>query len=186
MIPGYVLLDTSSAEGGLCLMDHRAAHSRVIFEKLKRENESQPLAIQSLLVPYTLALTPQEASALHLVIDNLNQLGIHIKEFGKSTFIIDAIPAPFGKIDISAFARSLIETLLNDPHMDFQSEIEKRIALMASRVSMSSQSKLSLHEAQSLTQQLFRCHHPYLCPFGKPTIVTINKDELAKYFQCPR
>lgn len=180
-IPGYILIDVAD---GLSLMDQKAAHSRVVFEKLQRQEGAMSVVeVQNLLVPYTLELSPQEASSINLVIDDLNTLGIQIKEFGGSTYIIDAVPTIFGDIDMPAFARELVASLLEGTEADVQREFKKRIAFIASRVSVSGRAKLSFHEAQHLIGQLYQCDHPRLCPLGKPTIVNISSEELAKYFK---
>jgi len=179
-ISGYILIDVAD---GLSLVNQKFAHSRVVFEKLKRQGEQNAVEVQNLLVPYTLELTPQEASAINLVIDELNTLGIQIKEFGGATYIIDAVPTIFGDIDMPAFSRELVASLVEGSEADVQREVEKRISFIASRVSVSSRAKLSFHEAQHLIGQLYQCDHPHLCPLGKPTIVNISSEELAKYFK---
>ncbi|MEC7839186.1 MAG: DNA mismatch repair endonuclease MutL [Chlamydiota bacterium] len=178
-IQGYILLETSE---GLSLVDQKAAHSRVVFEKLRRQKEESSIEVQALLVPYTLELTPQEASALSVVVDNLNRIGIQIKEFGGNTYIIDAVPTIFGDIDVPAFATEMVQGILEGGDGDQKRELEKRIASIASRVSVSGKVKLSFMEAQHLIEQLFQCDQPQMCPKGKSTIITIGNAELAQRF----
>ena len=186
-IPGYILLEPFEWDGckreGLCLMDQKAAHSRIIFEKIKQNSTDKPLEIQSLLVPYTLTTTSHEASTLSLVMDQINALGIQIKEFGKNTFIIDAIPVIFGSLDIVAFAKELIHSLSQEFKPELLYEIEKRLAMIAARSSLSTKLKLSNMEAQGLIDKLFNCSHPYLCPLGKPVIVNLGNLEIAALFK---
>lgn len=183
----FILVDASSvnqgATEGLCLIDQRAAHSRIIFEKLIAEDERASIEVEHLLVPYTLQLTPVEGATLLENIDMLNSLGIHIKEFGTNTFIIDAIPKIFGSIDIESFVYDLIKGLCEaDSNDHYKQEKEKRIALAASRISISSKAKLSIEEAQELVKRLLLCKQPKICPSGKATMIHISSAELAKQF----
>lgn len=186
-IPGYILLEPFEWDGhkreGLCLMDQKAAHSRIVFENIKQKSVDKPLEVQSLLVPYTLSTTSHEASALSLAMDQINALGIQIKEFGKNTFIIDAVPVIFGSLDIVVFAKELIHSLLHESKPELLCEIEKRLAMIAARSSISTKLKLSNMEAQSLINKLFNCSHPYLCPLGKPVIVNLGNLEIAALFK---
>jgi len=186
-IPGFILLDAatlySANQAILCLADQRAVHSRVIFEKLQKTSSTQQLEIQQLLVPYILELTPLESSSLLQYVDALNDLGIHIKQFGPNTFTIDAIPAIFGSVDIASMTRDIIRGLQEYENMlDFHQEKEKRIALTASRAAISAKGKLSYQEAIHLIEQLFQCEQPYFCPLGKPTIAKVTSSDMLRYF----
>jgi DNA mismatch repair protein MutL len=184
----YILIDAStvdeSSKEGLCLVDQRAAHCRVIFERLIEQEEKRGIEVEQLLVPYTLELTPIESAALLNNIEMLNELGIHIKEFGPNTFTIDGIPKIFGSIDIKSFVYDLIKGLCDaDGGDSYKQEKEKRIALAASRISISSKAKLSIQEAEELVKNLLRCKNPKICPSGKATMIHISSAELAKQFQ---
>ena len=58
----------------------------------------------------------------------------------------------------------------------------KRIALAASRAAISGDKRLSIPEGQSIMNQLALCEHPFHCPSGKPILVQITGEELAKLF----
>jgi len=186
-IPRFILVDGASIEEngieGLCLIDQRAAHCRVIFEKLLNREKNAVIEIQQLLIPYTLQLTPQESALLCDHLPQLNALGIDIKEFGPHTFIVEAIPQIFGSIDVQAFIHQTLQTLEDEPSdQTLMQERQKQIALIASRIAISTKSKLSLEEAQNLTQQLLNCQQPKICPNGKPTMVQMPGEMLAKLF----
>lgn len=198
-IPRYILLDASSdneffskaplkapnsSSRGLLLIDQKAAHSRIIFEKLQQRNIDSPISQQSLLIPYTLEVSPFEADTLRDSISTLNHMGFQIQEFGSDTFLIDAIPQIIGTNDIKLLIGDILNAL-RDTHGEkpLQEEKYKRIALAASRAAVAQDRRLSLDEAQGIINQLCRCQHPYQCPQGKPTFVQLSPDELAKQFQ---
>lgn len=186
-LPRFILVDASSLDPesmeGLCLIDQRAAHCRIIFEKLIDQEQHQKIEVQPLLVPYTLEVTPLESAVLLDNLDLLNRFAIHLKEFGPHTFTLDAIPQIFGSIDMESFVRDLVKGLCEvDGALDIKQEKERRIAFTASRIAISNRVKLSSEEAQSLVKQLLLCKQPKLCPSGKPTMIHISSADLAKQF----
>lgn len=194
-LPRYVLLDVSTlgekfssamlSKDGLCLIDQKAGHARIIFEKLLKLNKAERhIELQSLLIPYTLEMNAVDSAILGEHLLDLNQIGIEIKEFGAQTYIVDAIPQIFGNIDVATFIKDIVQGMrdVQDDKM-YKREIERRIAISASRASMSADRRLTLDEAQMLVNQLVQCEMPFVCPFGKPTIVSLSAAELAKQFQ---
>lgn len=172
----FILIDQSL--DGLCLVDQKAAHSRVIFERLIQQQKKTPeIPVQSLLIPHTIQLSLQEAGLVRDHVELLNQLGIHIHESGPNSFLIDALPQIFGNTDIQAFIRDL----LSNPD-NLTRDKEKQIALAASRASVSKNKRMALDEAQSLMAQLMKCENPHHCPLGKAIMAQISQDELIKYF----
>lgn len=187
----YILVDSSTfpekafLKGGFCLVEQKAAHSRIIFERLlqKTESENAPLAIQRLLIPYTLEATPLEATLLRDNLEGLNKLGMEIHEIGPNAFIVDALPQIFGNADLQTLISNLVHGLQEfQENRILQKEKIKHIALAASRAAVSSEKKLSITEAQTLVNQLMECQTPYFCPQGKPTIAYVSSDELNKQF----
>jgi DNA mismatch repair protein MutL len=176
-IPSYIIVDPVSfdkfGKEGLCLVDQRAAHSRIVFEKLSHENKERSIPMQSLLIPYTLHSTVLLAEQ----IDLLNSFGISIRECGPRIFIIDAIPQAFGNTDVKEFVEEIVQNM-----HEISDKTAHQIAAAASRAAISKNKRLSFEEAQVLLNQLMRCQLPYQCPFGKPIIKLISSDQLAKQF----
>lgn len=192
VIKRYVLLDPASVASpelngmrdGICLLDQRAAHSRIIFEKLSDAHEAaKDLPVQALLIPYTLDMSPFEASVLRGNLEEFNGMGIQIEEFGQNTFIVSAIPELFGNADVPSLINEMVHNLreLGDGKA-LRREKERLIAMAAGRAAVSADRKLTLTEAQGLVSQLMECRMPYQCPQGKPTITHLASDELAKQF----
>lgn len=180
-IPRFVLIERE--EGGISLIDQRAAHARVIFEKMMKQEEGKEIEVQSLLIPHTVETTVLEALVIREQIPFLNGLGIQLKEFGQNSFLIDGLPAIFGNIDVNAFVADLLHAAQEERQAHaFHKETEKRVAILASRVAMRATKKLSIEEARGLVAQLMECEKPFQCPAGKPTIVHLSENDLIKQF----
>lgn len=189
-ISGYILLDAppfsqNPPNEGLCLVDQRKAHARVIFERLlDHSTNSKPIPIQSLLIPYSLETTPAEDAVLKDNIDLLQASGIHIHEAGPSHYLIDALPQVFGNTDIQRVIKDIIQSLGEGSKEALAQEHKlQTIALMAGRNAVTRTQRLSLVEAKLLLDQLMRCQHPTICPKGNAIFAFISNDELSKQFQ---
>jgi DNA mismatch repair protein MutL len=199
-IPCYIILDGSLSHpfiekgcrhpeiGGMLLIDQKNAHSRILFEKLSQMQSGCPIAQQALLIPHSIELPPHESEALRTAIPSLNKMGIHIREFGAHTFLIDSIPQMFGSGNLDILIAHIIHDLRSLHTCQTSEQIvlrdqAKRIAQAAVRAAGPLQRRLSLLEAQSILDQLAGCQQPYLCPSGKPILAQVTLDELAKLFQ---
>lgn len=183
-LKSYIILDGSSLQksSGICLVSHKAAHARIIFEKLIKQSTG-PQEVQALLIPHPFSTTPVDSPIMLENLSCLNQLNIGIHQTGPNAFLINEIPQFFGNTDLDSFVSELIQHLraYKDTESLYQ-EQAKRIAVAASRAAISTNVRLTLIEAQSLIDQLMRCEAPYQCPSGKPTMTFLSEEELEKRF----
>jgi len=194
IISRFILLDAVGSEdfikngssmqnkGGLIVVSQKAAHSRIIYEKLMNNEPTNSLAHQALLIPHPIEVAPFEAEALRKSLPLLNQMGLHIQEFGPSSFIINAIPQIFGNANLDILIKDIIHGLRENGENHLEQEKTKLIALTASRAAVCHDRRLTIEEAQGILDQLVKCKQPYICPMGKPTLVQMTTDELAKLF----
>ncbi len=183
-IPGYLILETPGPDK-LILIDQRGAHARILYEKLMQQDNKQSLALQSLLTPHHLELTPFDANALRNILPLFHKLGIDIQECKPGYFLIDAVAQIFEKTNIKSFVMDVVHQALEEGSSEEQIFNEKRakqLALEASKIAMSSHHRLSQSEAQGLTDQLFACQHPNFCPSGKKIMAILTAEDLAGLF----
>lgn len=189
---GFVLIDSVSAKlsgltkdvvGGLCLVDQKAAYARVYYEKLLNRSSSER-ELQTLLIPVQLEFSVPEARLLRLHLEQLNQMGFAIREFGDHTFLIDAYPNFVRKDDLANCLNQIVHELLEAQETRKLEQIrEEKLALAACRVVISGNKRLSLDEASGLIDQLFSCENPFQCPFGKPVVVYWSPERLPELFK---
>jgi len=178
------LIGTSSTkqEGGLFLLDQKAAYARIHYEQLLCKASGRE-DIQPLLIPLTMHLSVAEFQAIQGHIDLLNQMGFSLREFGESSILIDAFPSFIKQEQLQACIQAMTQDLIEmHSSRQIQSRREEQLALSACRSSLPSTVRLSLEEAQSLLQQLLQCDIPGKCPFGKMTCLYFSSEEIAKWF----
>lgn len=173
---------STKREGGLLLLDQRAAYSRIHYEKLLKRPSSKET--QPLLIPLTLHFSPNEFRAMREFAPLLNEMGFGLREFGQETFLIDAYPQFIKEEGLQTCIEQLLHDLI-DKQASRELDIHKEayLALMASKASLPTAKRLSLEEAQELVTHLLACEIPSQCPFGKSTCLYLSPEELAKWFQ---
>lgn len=179
-VPGYIILDPSSNQS-LCLIEQRRAHHRVLYERLiKKANDRTVSSSQILLVPYTLEFNPIELIVLKDYLEDLEKLGFNMREFGKNTYVVDAIPSYFSEKDVETSIKALLNDLREERSM--KTDKEKQLSYHTSHAIIKKSTRLSLIESQHLVDQLLQCQMPYQCPMGNPTHLFLTQEDLIKMF----
>lgn len=172
------------SDAGLVLIDHHAAHERILYEKLKRRADDHPSAAQKLLVPETLEVNFSEAEILGQMMADLKTLGLEIEPFGKNTFVIKAVPVMLSGREIKPLIYEIVEKAAAEGYSpgvkDFMDECRR---VMACHGAMRARQTLGGQQMRKLLEQLDECENPSHCPHGRPTWVRWDLDTLEKSFK---
>ena len=172
------------AEGpvGLYLIDQHAAHERILFEEfMAARSTSQPSA-QRTLDAVTVELPVQAAALVEEHLDALAAVGLVLEPFGGQTFRIRAVPAVLADRDPAEAVQAIIEDLETGAKPG-QAALEEQIILhICKAAAVKAGQVLSMAEMQALVRQLERCASPHTCPHGRPTLIHISAEQLAKEF----
>jgi len=168
-----------SASDGLCIVDHHAAHERIIYEKLK---DGVGLTEARLLFPLEVKLTIREHGVLKDQIDKIPF--IEIEDFGADTFIIRAMPVEFDGADMAKILSDIASSLID---MTTESPVEQIIDMIAKKIACHSSVRgkkiLSSTELDRLLKDLDNAKDPHHCPHGRPTRLFFSQNELGKMFK---
>jgi DNA mismatch repair protein MutL len=164
------------------LIDQHAAHERIVFEQLSA-NARAHAAAEPLLLPYTFEVRPEEAEKLDATLDALAAGGLHIEPFGERAYRVTATPArlvhagrtrPF---DVAEFVECLSDDVRG-------LDADQRVwASLACHSVVTAHEKLEYPEMTALVERLQRCENPMHCPHGRPTIVRLEADAIARLFK---
>lgn len=160
------------------LVDQHAAHERIAYESIvaaaRRYAASEPL-----LVPHVVELDAARSAALDRTIDLLREGGLEIEPFGERTYRIVATPFGYGarSFDIEGF----IDDLSDEPK---QRDVRERVwaSLACHSVTIAGE-RLEADEMTTLVERLRTCENPMHCPHGRPTMVRLGSDEIARMFK---
>ena len=172
------------SDAGLVLIDHHAAHERIVFEQLQRRAEDQSAAAQKLVVPETLELNFREADALGQMIPDLKTLGLEIEPFGKNSFVIKAVPALLTGHDLNPMIVEIVEKAVETGYSPgLQEALDQCRRVMACHASLRARQALNPEQIRQLLAQLDACEHPSHCPHGRPTWIRWDLATLEKSFK---
>lgn len=169
-------------DGRIWMIDQHTAHERVLYEAAMNNLYERQGISQRLLFDLTIELDPQEMEAFSGHQNLFNRLGFEIEPFGKNAVIIRGIPAYFERPSIEKIFRNFLSEFSDhlstgeDPVMALASSVSCHAAIKAGET-------LSQEQMQSLFNRLFECQEPYQCPHGRPTVVTISREDLEKIFK---
>lgn len=177
----YILAETRS---GLIIVDQHSAHERVLFEQLMRDFDNGRAASQRLLFPLTIRLSPAEFQAAEELAGIFERAGFELEAFGANTVIIHAVPNPHGHFDAERCFREMIAELTQgSPLVDSARNQHERVAKsFACKAAIKAGQALSEGEMSELFDRLFAAELPSHDVHGRPTILRLSLDELARRF----
>ncbi|MGC8781118.1 MAG: DNA mismatch repair endonuclease MutL, partial [Anaerolineae bacterium] len=167
---------------GLYLIDQHAAHERVLYEQFMAERAAHKLAIQPLLEPLLLDLSPEQAAIAAETLADLNQLGIAIEPFGGSSYLVRSLPAILARDDPQAALTEIIDGLARADDVVGGTREATLITMICKRAAVKAGQVLSPAEMQELVRRLEECRSPRTCPHGRPTMIYLSAVELARQF----
>ena len=178
------------AEGpeGLYLIDQHAAHERVLYERLLAERAKMAVTSQSLLEPLTMEL-PGEASGESggtPRLEFLSQLGFDIEPFGGDTYLVRAVPTMLTKGDIGQAIVEIVDGLTEggvaEAGEEAASTVERALISLVCHSAVRGGKTLSQEEMRNLIRQLEETAMPRTCPHGRPTMIHMSAEQLAREF----
>ena len=170
----------SASDEEVFFIDQHVAHERVLFEQLKRDLSSGPLASQALLFPQSLELGPGKAALLAEWHGDLAALGFALEDFGGRTVLLRAVPSLLKGEE----PRRLIEGLLDEvgaPAAGTASPIvDRALAFVACRAAVKAHAPLQREEMTRLLADLSATETPYFCPHGRPIVSRLSLKEIKR------
>lgn len=178
----YLLFENSD---GLVLLSPRAARERILFERLLSSHE-RPLHSQRLLQSVMLDLDARDVGVALEVSRQLEKAGFRISQFGQRTLRIDAVPMMLSLPRVDDFIHELIHSFSSGELRLKRSRnpFEPYATIMARQYAAREDLRPWMQAPLPLLNDLLGCEIPYCTPSGKPTMVPISLNELARKFQA--
>jgi len=169
---------------GVILIDQHAAHERIVFEQLKKQRDIKKNKAQKLLIPEIIELSYKETVVLKEMIENLQDIGFEIEQFGGNTFAVQAVPVILSDKEISPIITEIIETMVETKYCNnIENSLDKSLISIACHGAIRAGQTLVKEQMQGLLNQLDQCENPSYCPHGRPTWIQWNLEFLEKSFR---
>ena len=174
----YIIVEQGEA---VLFFDKHAAHERIRFEALKKEDH--PIMAQLLLAPVSAELSREEAAA---VLENralLERCGFETEDFGGGDVLIRQIPSDVDVEDAKALLQELAGDLLAGKTLDPDSLRDNLLHTIACKSAIKAGWQTSDEELRRLVQEVLSRDDIKYCPHGRPVCVTLTKRQLEKQFK---
>jgi DNA mismatch repair protein MutL len=175
----YVVLET---EEGMVLMDPRAAHERILFERLMAAIARGAVETQSLLIPETIALSHRDAGRLRRHLGDLKAMGVGVADFGADSFVLDELPTCLANTPGGELLAELVRAIEEGGTRGGRPWLTDLLAQAACQAAVRHRQVLSQAEIERLVVDLAQCDMPYTSPRGRPTLILTSITELNRKF----
>ena len=163
------------------LIDKHAAHERILFEKLKANQEA--ISSQLLLSPVPVRLNAEAASQLLANTALLAELGFEIDEFGDNTVLLRQIPMDLSPDAAGDAVEALAADLLKGRRESANTVRDELLHTVACKAAIKAGWENDEKELLALVKQVMANEDLKYCPHGRPICVTLSKKQLEKQFK---
>ena len=163
------------------LIDKHAAHERILFEKLKANQES--ISGQTLLQPVPVRLSPAAAGELLGNTELLEELGFEIEEFGENTVLARQIPMDLSEEAAAEALETLADDLLNGRRESRDTVRDTLLHTVACKAAIKAGWVSDEKELLAIAKAVMEREDLKYCPHGRPICVSLSQKMLEKQFK---
>ena len=176
----YILAENAQ---GLVIVDMHAAHERIVYERLKRQQSAAPLETQTLLIPAPFAATLAEMACADEHAATLLALGLELTPLAASTLAVRSCPAALAGADPVALARAVLTELAqHEASRVVERARDDLLATMACHAAVRANRQLTLTEMNALLRDMEATERSDQCNHGRPTWRQVSMKELDALF----
>ena len=167
-------------KGKLVIIDKHAAHERIIYEKLKKDNgERTP---QLLLLPVTVTLSKEEYSAVLENLELINNAGFDAEDFGNGCIIVRECPMELSTDDVADVMCEIAGRFVEKKQDVMFEKLDWIFHSVACRSAIKAGNFTSRLEMERFAKQLLSMSDIRYCPHGRPVLIEMTQRELEKNF----
>jgi DNA mismatch repair protein MutL len=176
----YIIAQTRD---GIVIVDQHAAHERIVYERLKRERETDAIERQTLLTPLIVDLDPDAAALMDAHAAELAGLGLVVEGFGPGAVMVREAPAAMAQGDLAGLVRDLAADLAaDDGAQSLERRLDRWLGTFACRHSVRSGRALKPDEMNALLRTMEATPGAGQCNHGRPTYVELKLSDIERLF----
>jgi len=166
----------------LLIIDPRAAHERVLYEKHLARLNNQPEKAQQQLFPQVLELSTADHLTMTECLDGMQRIGFDISSLGGNSYSINGLPSGVNAIDVKPIVERILEFYRNSAG-DVATNINESLARSVATALATKRGEITdTVSAEHLVQQLMNCEQPALTPNGKPVFYLLTVGAIENMF----
>lgn len=173
----------AQSDEGLYIVDQHAAQERIKYEYFREKIGEVSDDLQELLVPIVLDYPNNDAIKLKEQTKKLQEVGIHLEEFGANSFIVRAHPTWYPAGEEESIIREMIDMLLETGSVSVKKFREATAIMMSCKRSIKANHYLNEAQARILLADLAKCENPFNCPHGRPVLIHFTNSDMERMFK---
>lgn len=171
----YVVIEKGDS---LYLLDKHAAHERMLFNRLKAEEESFQ---QMLLAPVQISLGKDDYTVIIENVELLARAGFDVEDFGNSTVLVRAVPSVLSDDDVTSLIFEASASLSSGKGVELE-RLERLFETMSCRAAVKAGNFSTPEELERLAKAVLSDKEIMYCPHGRPVAMELKKREIEKQF----
>ena len=164
-----------------CIIDKHAAHERILFDRLKENQEA--ITGQTLLTPIPCQLSPAACGALLSHQAMMQELGFELDTLGENTLVLRQIPMDLSEADAADTVEEIAADLLSGRREDVSTVRDEVLHTVACKAAIKAGWRTDEKELLALIEQVMAREDLKYCPHGRPICITLSKKQLEKQFK---
>ncbi|MBE6982870.1 MAG: DNA mismatch repair endonuclease MutL [Ruminococcaceae bacterium] len=162
-------------------IDKHAAHERILFEKLKKNQEA--ISSQTLISPISCRLSPENVALLLENKAQLEALGFQLEEFGDNVLLVRQIPMDLELSQISDTLETLASDLQKGRLEQGDTIRDELLHTVACKAAIKAGWQTSEEELMVLVKEVMSREDLKHCPHGRPICISLSQKQLEKQFK---
>ncbi len=171
----------TQVKSGLILIDQKAAHERILYEKFISAQEN-PISTQQYLFHETVELTTTDYALMNALQEEIRALGFQFTIKEDNQVVIEGIPADLPQEAEQNLLETFIEQFKNNKSELKLDNKESLARSLAARSALKQGKILSQLEMHTLIDQLFACQNPNYTPNGTATYIKLDAGTIENLF----
>ncbi len=163
----------------LMLIDKHAAHERMIFDRLKKQERQ--IMSQTLLSPVIIRPTAEDAEIMDKNSALLDEMGFEVEPFGQSSYAVRAVPDDVDVSEAASALEEICEKLRGGDNVSADSARDEILHTVACKAAIKAGRRHDMAELERIACAVASGEVRY-CPHGRPVSARLTKKQLDKFF----
>lgn len=172
----------SSIKSGMIFINQNLAHQRILYEEFLETITVKEAMSQQLLFPLSIHFSKDDITMIKEIQNDLESTGFMFDKIENETVIVKGIPTTINESQVTIIIEQLLEDIKNEIPENSFSQLDIMAKSLAKSLAIKNGTRLSVTEQETIVEGLFSCKEPNHSPFGKPTHISMNIEEIDKKF----
>jgi DNA mismatch repair protein MutL len=172
----------STIKSSVIFIHQNLAHQRILYEEYLENITVKDAMSQQLLFPLEINFSKDDIILIKEIESDLESAGFLFDKIKDETIVVKGIPTTINESQVTIIMEQLLEDIKNEiPETSF-SQLDIMAKSLAKSMAIKTGTLLTPAEQEDIVGRLFSCKEPNHSPYGKPTFISMDINEIDKKF----